>query len=75
MFGIEDPSIYMVYVLTFLSMLICVVYGVVYWNKGGENEVGLLVNGEFWEGSSPYNLAVWAPGLDGDWLSGGPNFE
>ena len=49
MFGIEDPSIYMAYVLTFLSMLICVVYGVVYWNKGGENEAQEIQEELNWE--------------------------
>lgn len=31
--GIEDPWIWSVYVLIILSALLCIVYGLVYWNK------------------------------------------
>ncbi|WP_414469458.1 symporter small accessory protein [Methanobacterium sp. ACI-7] len=36
--GIEDPWIWGAYILCILSMLLCVVYGALNWNKGGENE-------------------------------------
>ena len=32
--GIEDPMIWGVYVVIILSTLLCVVYGIVNWNKG-----------------------------------------
>ncbi len=32
--GIKDPSIWMAYLLCILSTIACVVYGVMYWNKG-----------------------------------------
>ena len=32
--GIEDPMIWGVYVGIILSALLCVVYGIVNWNKG-----------------------------------------
>jgi hypothetical protein len=38
MLGIDDPGIYLVYVLTVASALLCVWYGIANWNKGTENE-------------------------------------
>ena len=34
LFGISDPQIWLAYVLCFLAALLCVGYGVIYWNKG-----------------------------------------
>lgn len=34
MFGISDPAIWLGYLLTFLSLIACIVYGIVNWNKG-----------------------------------------
>ena len=31
--GIDDPWIWGVYVLIILSTLLCIIYGVMYWNK------------------------------------------
>ncbi len=36
MFGIEAPSIWLAYLLSLLSALLCVVYGIIHWNKGAE---------------------------------------
>ena len=36
--GINDPWVWSAYILTVLSMLLCVVYGAINWNKGGEDE-------------------------------------
>ena len=36
--GINDPWVWSAYILTVLSMLLCVVYGILNWNKGGEDE-------------------------------------
>ena len=36
--GINDPWVWSAYILTILSMLFCVVYGIINWNKGGEDE-------------------------------------
>ena len=36
MLGIEDPYIALVYLLCLFSSLLCVVYGLVCWNRGGE---------------------------------------
>jgi len=36
--GIDDPGIVSVYLLCILSMLLCVIYGLLNWNKEGETE-------------------------------------
>ncbi|MGZ7047505.1 MAG: symporter small accessory protein, partial [Methanobacterium sp.] len=36
--GINDPWVWSAYILTVLSMLLCVGYGLLNWNKGGEDE-------------------------------------
>lgn len=36
MFGLTDPWIGTVYLLSLLSTAICVIYGLVNWNKGAE---------------------------------------
>lgn len=37
MFGIPDPWIVAAYALCLLSALVCVIYGVKNWNRGGED--------------------------------------
>ncbi len=34
MFGIEDPSIYIAYLLIFACLIFSIIYGIVNWNKG-----------------------------------------
>jgi len=36
MFGIKDPGIWSAYLICILSAIVCVVYGIVNWNKGDE---------------------------------------
>lgn len=36
--GIEDPWVWGAYIGSILVMLLCVVYGALNWNKGGEDE-------------------------------------
>jgi hypothetical protein len=36
--GIEDPWVWGAYIGSVLVMLLCVVYGALNWNKGGEDE-------------------------------------
>ena len=36
--GIADPWIWGGYILCILATLLCVVYGLLNWNKGGEDE-------------------------------------
>lgn len=33
--GIEDPWIWGVYILLILSVILCIVYGIVHWNDEG----------------------------------------
>ncbi|HPF98933.1 MAG TPA: hypothetical protein PLE77_02620 [Kiritimatiellia bacterium] len=36
LFGIQDPWVWSAYLLCILSTLLCVVYGLINWNKGDE---------------------------------------
>ncbi|MBF0483936.1 MAG: hypothetical protein HQL25_04450 [Candidatus Omnitrophica bacterium] len=36
MFGLNDPQIWLAYVLCIAGTLLCVIYGAVNWNKGDE---------------------------------------
>lgn len=36
MFGIKDPTVALVYLLCICSAALCVVYGLITWNKGEE---------------------------------------
>lgn len=36
MLGIDDTGVWMAYVLCLISTLLCVIYGIVRWNKGDE---------------------------------------
>lgn len=38
MLGINDPVIYLGYLLAILSLIACVVYGILNWNKGAEDD-------------------------------------
>jgi hypothetical protein len=37
MFGIEDKGVLLAYLLCIASTVLCVVYGIINWNKGGED--------------------------------------
>lgn len=47
--GIDDPWIWGAYVLCILSTLQCVVYGVMYWNRGGKAEAGEIAEELAWQ--------------------------
>jgi hypothetical protein len=49
MFGIEDPVIYIGYLLTVLSLILCIVYGAINWNNGEEPEKTELEIDMQWE--------------------------
>ncbi|HOT07167.1 MAG: hypothetical protein A4E45_00301 [Methanosaeta sp. PtaB.Bin039] len=49
MLGIDDPLIWGVYILCILSMILCVVYGLINWNRGEEAEVQEIAEEEAWE--------------------------
>jgi len=47
--GIDDPVIVAVYLLCIFSTLLCVIYGVVNWNKEGELEAVEIKEEAAWE--------------------------
>jgi len=49
MLGIDDPWIWGVYVLCILSALLCVIYGIINWNRGGELEALEIKEEAAWE--------------------------
>ncbi|MFZ2377481.1 MAG: symporter small accessory protein [Methanothrix sp.] len=49
MLGIEDPWIWGVYILCILSTLLCVIYGIVNWNRGSELEAQEILEEAAWE--------------------------
>ena len=40
MLGLPDASIWLAYVLSVGSALLCVIYGIVNWNKGNDSDKG-----------------------------------
>jgi hypothetical protein len=49
MFGISDPGIYLAYLLVFLCVIFAVVYGIINWNKGGNDKEQALEEDLKWE--------------------------
>ena len=49
--GIDDPWIWGVYLLSIFSALLCVIYGIVNWNKEGELEALEVKEEAAWETS------------------------
>jgi hypothetical protein len=49
MLGINDPWIWGVYLLCIFSTLLCVIYGLKNWNKGGEIEEQEISEEATWE--------------------------
>lgn len=49
MFGIPDIWISSAYILCILSAVLCVVYGIYNWNKGGDNEQQQVMEEQLWE--------------------------
>ncbi len=49
MLGIKDPVIYLAYILTMLSAVACVIYGIINWNKGTETETNDIAEEQAWE--------------------------
>jgi hypothetical protein len=51
MLGIDDPLILSVYLLCIFSSLLCVIYGIFNWNRGGELEALEIKEEAAWETS------------------------
>ncbi len=49
MLGINDPWILGVYLLCILSAVLCVIYGLINWNKGEEQEAEEVSEEIAWE--------------------------
>lgn len=47
--GINDPWIVAAYLLCIASTLLCVVYGLINWNRGGETEKDQIKEEAGWE--------------------------
>ncbi|OPY49411.1 MAG: hypothetical protein A4E48_02264 [Methanosaeta sp. PtaU1.Bin060] len=47
--GIDDPVIWGVYLLCIFSALLCVIYGIVNWNREGELEAVEIQEEAVWE--------------------------
>lgn len=49
MLGFTDPWIFLVYLLCIASAVLCVVYGALNWNKGGDTEGDEIQEEAQWE--------------------------
>lgn len=49
MLGINDPGIYLGYLFSVLGLIACLIYGILYWNKGMEKDVSELEKDLDWE--------------------------
>ena len=49
MLGIDDPWVWGVYLLCIFSTLLCVIYGIINWNRGGEQESLQIEEEAAWE--------------------------
>jgi hypothetical protein len=49
MLGINDPGIYLGYLLAILGLIACVVYGLINWNKGRETDIEEIQKDLDWE--------------------------
>ena len=49
MLGIEDPAIYIGYLATIISAIVCIIYGAIYWNKGKETDLEEIQEDIEWE--------------------------
>jgi hypothetical protein len=49
MLGLEGNSIFMAYILSIISALGCLVYGIINWNKGADTEKEDIQEEKKWE--------------------------
>jgi hypothetical protein len=49
MLGIPDFWIVFAYLLCILSTVACVIYGLLNWNRGGDDESGQIAEERIWE--------------------------
>lgn len=46
MLGLGDIGVFMVYILCILSVIACIIYGVINWNKGSNTEKDLEIDSQ-----------------------------
>ncbi|NCB07555.1 MAG: hypothetical protein EOM73_05275 [Bacteroidia bacterium] len=49
MMGINDPGVYLGYLFAIFGLIACVVYGIIFWNKGMENDITEISKDLEWE--------------------------
>ncbi len=49
MLGFEGIGVWLAYVLSIAAALLCVIYGIINWNKGGEHEGKEVAEEVKWE--------------------------
>ena len=49
MLGLGDAGVFWAYVLSIAAALLCLIYGIVNWNKGSDTEVKEIEEEEKWE--------------------------
>ena len=49
MLGLADATIWLAYILCIISAVACVVYGILNWNKGADNEQVQIQEEANWE--------------------------
>lgn len=49
MLGIPDLGIFLAFILSILSAIACIVYGMINWNKGAENEAEQVMEELVWQ--------------------------
>ena len=49
MLGLQDNSIFIAYMLSIISALGCIVYGLLNWNKGGNDEPKQIQEEQNWD--------------------------
>jgi hypothetical protein len=49
MLGLEGNSIFLAYILSIISALGCLIYGIINWNKGGDKEPQEMGEEKKWE--------------------------
>jgi hypothetical protein len=49
MLGFEGVGVFLAYILSILATVLCVIYGIIYWNKSDENEGKQVAEEKKWE--------------------------
>lgn len=61
MFGIDDPGIYLAYLLAFACVIFAVIYGILNWNKGDETPEELQEDAKWEEEDDKWKEEIAEP--------------